>query len=385
MTRKELKDGWDKVLILMKDRVDQLVINAFLSPLTPCKLSEKEQKLYLYAPKESNYAFYQNSVKNHLSDLTECINVVFGRPYSVEVTEKETDQEPEDTYFAQVGKDGSIQFPTGNIFGDREMVCAVPDAGEQVRIRLETPYLRPSVKDIPSLRLHEDQYSALVNRKNALYTISGADTLYQFLPRRQDLLLSGVTWERYHLDDYTRFHSVQEIIVEILPSVRLRRGQLEVAVPDGAGATRQFKDRVLVMMDGVIIPDIRLLLNLDAMLLDDVFVCTETLVSNFLLYNGVVNFVSKKNYVKALNFPENVFVLDFKGVRYPVAYPGAVPAQGRDVRQLLYWHPGLHIQEGETMRLSLTAPAYPGLFCVVAEGLSSDGKPVRAVTTFEVE
>ena len=292
---------------------------------------------------------------------------------------------PEDTYFAQVGKDGSIQFPTGNIFGDREMVCAVPDAGEQVRIRLETPYLRPSVKDIPSLRLHEDQYSALVNRKNALYTISGADTLYQFLPRRQDLLLSGVTWERYHLDDYTRFHSVQEIIVEILPSVRLRKGQLEVAVPDGAGATRQFKDRVLVMMDGVIIPDIRLLLKLDAMLLDDVFVCTETLVSNFLLYNGVVNFVSKKNYVKALNFPENVFVLDFKGVRYPVAYPGAVPAQGRDVRQLLYWHPGLHIQEGETMRLSLTAPAYPGLFCVVAEGLSSDGKPVRAVTTFEVE
>ncbi len=101
MTRKELKDCWDKVLVLMKDRVDQLVINAFLSPLTPFKLSEKEQKLYLYAPKESSYAFYQNSVKNYLSDLTECINVVFGRPYSVEVTEKETDQEPEDTYFAE--------------------------------------------------------------------------------------------------------------------------------------------------------------------------------------------------------------------------------------------------------------------------------------------
>ena len=294
---------------------------------------------------------------------------------------------PEDTYFALVEEDGSLNFPTGNIFGDREMVCAVPEAGDQVRIRLENPYLRPAVKNVPALRLHEDQYSALVNRKNALYTISGADTLYSFLPRRQDLLLTGVTWERYHLDDYTRFHSVQEILVEILPTVRLRRGQLEVSVPDGAGVTRQFRDRVLVMMDGVVVPDMNLLLNLDAMLLEDVYVCTQPLVSSQLVYNGVVNFVSKKNYVKALNFPENVYVLDFKGVRYPVAYLGAVPtvSDGRDVRQLLYWHPSLQIKEGETVRIPLTAPAYSGRFCIVAEGLSTTGKPVRSVTTFEVE
>lgn len=291
---------------------------------------------------------------------------------------------PEDTYFSLVEEDGSFAFPTGNIFGDREMVCLVPDVGDQVRIRLGNPFLRPGVQDLPPLKLHDSQYSALVNRKNALYALSGADTLYSFLPRRQDLLLSGISWERYHLDDYTRFHSVQEIIVEILPTVRLRRGQMEVSVPDGAGITRQFKDRVLVMMDGVVLPDMNLLLNLDAMLLEDIYVCTEPIVSNQLVYNGMVNFVSKKNYVKALNFPENVYVLDFKGVRYPVAYLGAVP-QGQDVRQLLYWHPALKIKEGETLRIPLTSPAYQGRFCVVAEGLSAEGKAVRAVATFEVE
>ena len=101
MTKKELKDCWDKVLVLMRDRVDQLVINAFLSPLTPYKLSEREQKLYLYAPTEPNYAFYQNSVKNHIADVTYCINEVFGKPYSVEVTEKESDQETEDPFTAE--------------------------------------------------------------------------------------------------------------------------------------------------------------------------------------------------------------------------------------------------------------------------------------------
>jgi len=53
-------------------------------------------------------------------------------------------------------------------------------------------------------------------------------------------------------------------------------------------------------------------------------------------YNGVVNFISKNNYVTALSFPPSVRVVDFKGVSYPLAYPGGVPAEGADWRQLLY-------------------------------------------------
>lgn len=291
---------------------------------------------------------------------------------------------PEDTYFAIVNEKESVKFATGNIYGNYEMVCAAPDAGDNVRIRLESPFVHPKVENIPSLYLHDSQYSALVNRKNALSVLYGADTLYTFLPRREDLLLSGISWDHYHLDDYTRFPSIQEIIVELLPTVRLRNGKIELVVSDGTGLIRRFKDNILVMMDGVVIPDMNLLMNLDAMLLDDIYVCTEPFVAGHILYNGIVNFVSKKGYVKAMNFPENVYVLDFKGVRYPVAYPGTVP-EGNDVRQLLYWHPGLKIKDEETHRIPLVSPAYSGRFCVMAEGLSATGEPVKAVTWFEVE
>ena len=291
---------------------------------------------------------------------------------------------PDDTYFTRVEEDGSVRFATGNIYGDREMVCAVPEAGEHVRIRLESPYQHPEGKDLPILCLHDSQFEALVSRKSALSTLYGADTLYTFLPRREDLLLSGVSWERYHLDDYTRFNSVQEIVVEILPGVRLRKGRFEVSVADGSKTTRRFRENVLVMMDGVVIPDMQMLLNLDAMLLDDVYVCAEPIISGYLTYDGIVNFVSKKNYVKTLNFPENVYVLDFKGVRYPLAYLGKVPG-GKDLRQLLYWHPALTMKAGETVRIPLVSPAYTGKFCVIAEGLSATGEAVRAVRYFEVE
>jgi hypothetical protein len=101
-------------------------------------------------------------------------------------------------------------------------------------------------------------------------------------------------------------------------------------------------------------------------------------------YEDIVNFVSKKNHVKTPNFPENVHGLDLKGVRYPLAYLGKVPG-GKDLRQLLYWHPSLTMKAGETVRIPLVSPAYTGKFCVIAEGLSATGEAVRAVRYFEVE
>ncbi len=93
MTKAELKASWDKVVELMRGRNEDLVIDMFFKPLVPTRISEKDQKIYVLAPKESNYAFYQNMVNNKKDDISECTESVFGRPYSVEVTEKETDPE----------------------------------------------------------------------------------------------------------------------------------------------------------------------------------------------------------------------------------------------------------------------------------------------------
>ena len=94
--------------------------------------------------------------------------------------------------------------------------------------------------------------------------------------------------------------------------------------------------------------------------------------------------MTKKNYVTALQFPENVRVLDFKGVSYPVAYPGQAPS-GNDSRQLLYWHPAMKIRAGGQEQIRLRTPSYPGIFRVVAEGWTADGKPVRTEYSFRVD
>ena len=216
------------------------------------------------------------------------------------------------------------------------------------------------------------------------------DTLTTFMTRRKDLLLESVDHRRYHLDDYNRFPSVREVLVEIIPELSLRRvkdvWQLQLVVSDAVQSRFDRTGSILVMMDGVVLSDLDLLLDFDAMLLEDVDIYLQSFVCGKVAYHGLVNFITKKNYVTALHFPSNVRVVDFQGVAYPVAYNGAVPeGEGQDLRQLLYWHPVLNLDAGSDYRIEIHTPGYAGRFKAVAEGFTEDGKPVYQEFAFEVE
>lgn len=298
---------------------------------------------------------------------------------------------PANVYVGRSDEDGRISFYTGNIFGDRELVCEVFSIlGKQGYINLASPFTHPEVPAAAPLVLSQAQQSALVSRKAALQAESTQlDTLVRFLPKREDLLLDGITPIHYHLDDYTRFPTVREVCVEIVNVLQFARvnkeWRLRMVVSDGTDSRRFLQDHILVMMDGVVLPDQAVLADFDAMLLDDVYIYQQAVALGGVIYNGVVNFVTKKNYVTALPFPDNVRVVDFKGVSYPVAYPGEVGGSGPDRRQLLYWNPALEAPAAGSVRIPLHTPAYPGRFRAKVEGWLEDGTPVSASYCFEVE
>ncbi|MBR4739951.1 MAG: hypothetical protein IK074_02165 [Bacteroidales bacterium] len=293
---------------------------------------------------------------------------------------------PSDVYVGKVNDKGRLMFFTNNIYGDRELVCEVKsDCGY---ISLVDPFIRPSMDDISPLRLSSVQYGALVQRKAGIGNSLQADTLVQFLPRRHDVLLENDKRIHYHLDDYARFPSFPELIVEIIHELRLGTGhgrrELKMFIPDAAGSRKNLSGNILVMLDGVIINDVTLLEGMDALLLEDVDLYMQNILVGGLSFDGLVNFITRKNYVKALQFQDNVRVVDFKGVSYPVAYPGT-PVKGADYRQLLYWHPSLKLAAGASERLTLYAPAYSGKFRVVAEGMDSQGAAFREVFDFKID
>ena len=300
---------------------------------------------------------------------------------------------PTDLYMGRAEGDDRIRFYTSNIYGDREIVCEVSQLDRKEGfIDIESPFIRPSAGELPKLVLSPAQQPDLTARKAALRAEKALriDTLATFMAHREDLILSSVDHHRYHLDDYTRFPSVREIVVEIIPELHLRRDRgrnyLTLTISDALNKRYDRTDNILVMMDGVVLSDVDLLLDFDAMLLEDIDIYDQAFLCGKTPFRGLVNFITKKNYVTALHFPANVRVVDFQGVAYPVAYNGAVPeGEGQDLRQLLYWHPILNLDAGSDYRLEFNTPGYAGRFKAVAEGFTEDGKPVYQEFTFEVE
>ena len=301
--------------------------------------------------------------------------------------------DPASLYIGRADGTDIIRYHTSNIYGNREIVSEVSQLDrKEGYIDFESPFIHPEAGTLPKLLLSPVQRQDLVSRKAALRAEKNLriDTLTTFMTRRKDLLLESVDHRRYHLDDYNRFPSVREVLVEIIPELSLRRvkdvWQLQLVVSDAVQSRFDRTGSILVMMDGVVLSDLDLLLGFDAMLLEDVDIYLQSFVCGKVAYHGLVNFITKKNYVTALHFPANVRVVDFQGVAYPVAYNGAVPeGEGQDLRQLLYWHPVLNLDAGSDYRIEIHTPGYAGRFKAVAEGFTEDGKPVYQEFAFEVE
>lgn len=220
---------------------------------------------------------------------------------------------------------------------------------------------------------------------------AGTDTLYDFMPKRESTLLSDTYCVAYHLDDYVRFPTIRETILEITSGLRIRKGsdgkpQLQVLLQGVSDDRLVYSSDVLAMIDGVPVQDVQALLDFDCMLLGDILIYPYSYLFGDVVYKGLVDFVTKKGDISSFKFDKGVVIVDWQGESYPVAYTcSRLPEGGQDLRGTLYWHPQVDLEtSGGSTSIEVRTPSYPGVFKVVVEGLASDGRPVRCETSFEV-
>ena len=300
----------------------------------------------------------------------------------------------QDIYAAKISKDGRVLIPTGNIYGDRDMLTEIlgVDNSNDCHLFIDSPFLNQRKPDIPELLLSKAISRDLVARNKAMHSVRLAevDTLYEYLPKRHSLLLDDDLCIVYHLDDYTRFPTIRETLVEITPNLRLRKNkvgsiEMQVDLLDTKADVSHFAGNMLVLIDGVPVNDIQSLLDFDPMLLSDILVYPYTYNIGGSPFSGVADFVTQKGDISSFNFGPDVQIVDWQGVAYPVAYTcKKFAVEGEDLRNTLYWHPVIELNPGETKKLAVRTPGYSGIFKVTAEGISTSGIPIRSETSFEV-
>ena len=297
-----------------------------------------------------------------------------------------------DVYASVIDDKGKVAFYTGNIYGNKEYICEIEGINPSLNcfIELESPFVNAPVAPVEKLHLSSAIEEALLSRSVAMQIerqFTG-DTLLDPLAVRQPGLF-GEDEIVYVLDDYTRFTTMEEVLIEFVQELKARRrsdGSREIQVRLNDGTIWTFSSLPsLMMIDGVPVFDQEKILQYDPLLVQEIRIYPRTYYIGKRSFDGIANFVTYKHNLPGFQFGNNVRVVDYQGVSWPTAYTGA-SLVGKDdypdYRQTIYWHPLLTLAPGQTLVIPCKRPDYTGRFKVSAEGLAADGTPVQAETSF---
>lgn len=296
-----------------------------------------------------------------------------------------------DIYTSRIDENGRMTFLTGNIYGERDLVCEIEgvDSTLACHVEIDNPFVGANLTAPQPLKLSKSIADALEQRSASMQIERRfcGDTLLDWLRMRNNALL-GAECSSYILDDYTRFPLMKEVFIEFIPEIRVERvsrdnRQIQVRLKDGIGTVGFSNDSSLVLLDGVPVFDHNKIYNYDPLLVKRIDAYQAIHYVGDRSYDGVANFVTYKGNLPSMTFGGNVRVVSFQGVSYPQAYTGAyLPSDYPDYRQTIYWHPLLEMPAGGSLSVPCRLPSYSGDFVIVVEGIAADGKPVAASAVF---
>ena len=301
-----------------------------------------------------------------------------------------------DVYAAPIQEDGSLVFFTANIYGNKECICEIEgiDPKLSCHVELASPYVNAPVAAPGPLPLSESLSGNLQQRSVAMQLERrfAADTLYDFLPRRFDGLFDEDVVVRYILDDYTRFTTMEEIFIEFIPEIRVRKAaggvpEIKVRLDEMPASAVFSAGKALMMLDGVPVFDHAKIMQYDPLLVESVDIYPRTHFIGNRIFEGVVNFVTYKRNLPSFQFDGNARVVDYEGVCIPMAFTGEAIADNGgypDYRQTICWHPLVELEPGASLEIACPAPLYKGDFEAVAEGMTASGKAVGSHIRFEI-
>lgn len=200
----------------------------------------------------------------------------------------------------------------------------------------------------------------------------------------------------FRLDDYTRFPTFQETLIEILNYVGYRNspeGDYIRVLQDFEEATEEYNnDPAIVLIDGLLIPDHELIKDFNSKKIELIKVVRDPLVFGNKDYQGIVFIKTFDGDYPLHQTHHNSASLSIKIPQprkhyYKQSYSGnksLAYARIPDYRQILLWEPSIVIDQPELEVHTYTSDL-EGNFEVVLEGFTHYGKPISLRKEFTVE
>ena len=290
--------------------------------------------------------------------------------------------------------DGLVQFEIPPTYGLRKLVLQTnPALDSTLRVELLSPFTVGGGTAGPGLPPLTGRWAATFAERHLQAQVQQA---FPAPPRYQAVPLDTVPFygratERYRLDDYTRFPTIEDVMREYVPGVlvRKRKDGFHFLVTDKL-RHGILKENPLTLLDGLPIFDLNQLLAFDPLKIKTLEVVDSRYFSGQQVHEGLVSYRTYKGDLAGYALNPHALLEEYELLQaprefYAPRYDTEAQQHSRlpDLRNLLYWNPTITLSANKTQTLDFFTSDQAGRYLVVAQGLTPDGQ--LGSTSFSLE
>ncbi|GAB3167296.1 MG2 domain-containing protein [Telluribacter humicola] len=293
---------------------------------------------------------------------------------------------------------GTIRFEIKKLYDAHDVIVQTNTRRDSTyRIELFSPYSdQVSSRRWPSfLQSKAPQLltrSINMQTQNAYYPTPAARPTAE---GTDSLAFYGKPDEKYFLDAFTRFPTLEEVMREYVPGVfvRKQRGKFHFYVvnkllPQGG----TFNEDPLILLDGVPVFDTDKMMAIDPLQIKKLEVMNGQYYLGKLSFPGIVSYTTYKGDMAGFQLDPRALVLSYSFAQsrrefYAPRYDSATSRESRlpDFRNLLHWAPMLTTDAEGKQVVDFFTSDQTGTYQVVVQGLTESGTAGSRQFTFVVK
>lgn len=202
----------------------------------------------------------------------------------------------------------------------------------------------------------------------------------------------GIPEMEIKLDDYIKLPSMQEVFFELLPGINFisKKSGYEILIINPMTGS-YYEEPPLVMIDGVIINDLKVLADLDPELVEKIEAIKTPYLFGNLILHGIVNVITRSGDFSDITMPEYAVLLPYRVVDNADTFSGPDYSDEKkrlsripDLRNTLYWNPSVKTDSNGKAEIEFWTSDIPGNYTINIQGVSQTGELTSLQRSFTV-
>ncbi|MGV3600588.1 MAG: hypothetical protein ACO1N1_05240 [Dyadobacter fermentans] len=305
---------------------------------------------------------------------------------------------PARLYVDMSDKEGRVKFEVRQFTGPKEITLQT-NLGMDTTYRFEvaSPFSRQfSTNPVPSFYFDKTLENQLLARSINMQTANA------YLPRvyaekkavlTDSLPFFGMPDEKYFLDDFTRFPTMEEVLREYVKGILVRRRQKEfhLRMIDKLLPNTYYTTDPLMLLDGIPIFDADKIIEMDPLKVKKIELLSSRYFLGPMTFTGIVSFSTYRGDLGGFELDPKVLVMPYEGVQaqrefYAPRYDGNnANSRIADFRNLLHWAPNVTTGKDGKATVEFYTSDQAGRYQVVIQGIAADGTVGSKTVSFDVK